>query len=253
MAERDPLEQRLEALASELRWPATPDLQPAVRAGIASRRRRRVRLLLLVAAVVAALAASAAAAASIGLRGVTIERVPRVVSPSPSASASAPSPGSPGARLELGEREGSLADAEAAAGFQALVPASLGQPDAVYYRSRGVITLVYRPRPGLPPSSDPEVGALVMEAHAVDSPSFGKLVDGGGRVEPVTVNGGPGFWITGAPHGFFLYRDGGQVDRFRLAGDVLIWNQAGLVVRIESGLDRTAALKTAGTVRRAPV
>jgi hypothetical protein len=252
MAERerpDPLERRLAALAAHVEWPPAPDLRAAVRAGVVRSRRRRLRLLLLAAAIAAALTTAVAAAAATGaLRGVVVQRVPRLASP-------APAPQGPlGARLELGERRASVADAEAAAGFRVVVPASLGQPDEVYYAARpGVVTLVYRPRPGLPPSGDPEVGALVMEARAtVDEAAFGKLVAGGTHVERVTVNGGPGYWISGAPHGFLLYRDG-TVDRFRLAGDVLVWNQAGLVVRIESGLDRSSALAAAGTARPSAV
>jgi hypothetical protein len=67
----------------------------------------------------------------------------------------------------------------------------------------------------------------------------------------VTVNGGRGFWISGAPHAFIFLDglSGSRTDSFRLAGDVLIWNQAGLVVRIESGLDERAALRVAGTAR----
>jgi len=250
MAELDRLERRLAELAGEVEWPPAPDLRPAVRAGIARARRRHVRLLLVAAVLAAALVAGAAAAASIGLRGATIQRVPRVASPSPGP------PGALGTRLDLGDRYGALADAEAAAGFRALVPSSLGQPDEVYYRrSPGVLTLVYHPRPDLPATADPEVGALVMEAaDSVDGQSFGKLAGPGTSVRPVTVNGGRGFWISGAEHGFFIYRGGGgQGDQFRLAGDVLIWNQAGLVVRIESGLDEPRALALAGTVRRPPV
>jgi hypothetical protein len=88
-----------------------------------------------------------------------------------------------------------------------------------------------------------------MEARAtVDSQSFGKLVSPGTNVQPVTVNGGQGFWITGAPHGFFFYLGSGA-DQFRLTGDVLIWNQGGLVMRVESGLDERGALTIAGTMR----
>jgi hypothetical protein len=91
-----------------------------------------------------------------------------------------------------------------------------------------------------------------MEANSsVSQSSFGKLIGPGGNLQPVTVNGGSGFWISGAPHGFFFYTrsTSGQADQFRLAGDVLIWNQGALVVRIESALDESKALKVAGTMR----
>jgi hypothetical protein len=245
MAEPDRgVERRLADLAGSIEWPPTPDLRAGVRTGIARARRRRLRRLLIAATLAIALAGGSATAAYLELRGATIQQVPGLPSPSPTGT------GPLGARLDLGQRYASLAAAEAAAGFHARVPAALGQPDEAWFReSPGVITLVYRPRPGLPASSDPRVGALVMEARAsVSAPSFGKLTTADTHVQPVTVNGGQGFWITGAPHGFFFYGVTGETDTFRLAGDVLIWNQADLVVRIESGLDEQGSLRVAGTV-----
>ena len=249
MAELQRLESRLMDLAAAIEWPAAPDVQAGVRAGIikARRRRRRQLRVLLIAAVLAALVVGGAAtAAYIELRGATVQTVPTLPSPSPTRA------GPIGVRLDLGDRYSSVGAAEQAAGFKALVPSSLGQPDESYFRqSPGVLTLVYHPRPGLPATSDPEVGALVMEANAsVSQSSFSKLIAPGGNLQPVTVNGGSGFWISGAPHGFFFYTrsNSGQTDQFRLAGDVLIWNQGALVVRIESALDESKALKVAGTM-----
>ena len=248
MAELERVEARLTDLGSAIEWPLTPDLRPAIRSGIIlsrRRRRRRLRLLMIAAALALVAIGGAAAAVYVELRGATVQTVPTLPSPTPTRS------GPIGSRLELGDRYTSIGAAERAAGFRALVPASLGQPDEVYFRrSPDVLTLVYHPRADLPGTSDPEVGALVMEARAsVDQRSFGKLVGPGARLEPVTVNGGAGFWISGAPHGFFFYTSGDQGERFRLAGDVLIWNQAGLVIRIESALDEPKALALAGTMR----
>ena len=250
MAER-PIEARLVDLAGAIDWPPAPDVRDAVRAGIARRRRRR-RLLLLAAAVAAiALLGGAAAAVSLEVRGAIVQQVPAL--PSPSAGAS----GGAGIGLDLGDRYQTLAAAERAAGFRALVPAALGQPDEVWFRSSpGVLTLLYRPRPGLPATAETDVGALVMEARAtVGQTSFVKLAPPRSSVQPVTVNGGQGFWVSGAPHAFFFYGAPGdsRFDSFRLAGDVLIWNQGGLVVRIESGLDERGALRLAGTVAPAAV
>ncbi len=247
MAELQRLESGLADLASALVWPPTPDLRAGVRAGIIEarrRRRRQLRLLLIAAVVAVAVIGGAAAAAYIELRGATIQTVPALPPPSPTR------PGPIGARPDLGDRYSSLGTAEQAAGFNALVPSALGQPDEVYFRRPpDVLTLVYKPRPNLPATGDPDVGALVMEARAsVSQASFAKIVGPGGKLQPVTVNGGSGFWISGAPHGFFFYTRG-QTDQFRLAGDVLIWNQGALVVRIESALDESKALQVAGTMR----
>src|SRR5919201_377795 len=152
--------------------------------------------------------------------------------------------------LDLGTRYDSVDGAAAAAGFRPLVPASLGPPDEVYYSAHGrIVTLLYRPRAGLPATEDPEVGALVMEApDQLPQPPFVKLVGPQGSVRPLTVNGGPGYWISGAPHAYFVYR-GGEDDHFRLAGDVLIWNQGGSVIRIESSLPETEVAAAARSVR----
>src|SRR5262249_40366843 len=154
------------------------------------------------------------------------QRVPSLPSPSPAPS----SGGGAGARLDLGQRQPSVEAAGRAAGFRVLVPAGLGPPDETWYRPEsGVVALVYHHRPGLPAGGDPDAAVLVMEARATGPPNFGKLVVEGTRVQPVTVNGGQGFWISGAPHGFFVYDGAGgpedtRADSFRLAGDVLIWN-----------------------------
>ena len=134
------------------------------------------------------------------------------------------------------------------AGFTPLVPTALGQPDEVYYRLDGrVVTLVYHPRPGLPPTADPQVAVLVMEARGqVSRPSFGKLQGPGTKVEEVSVGGDPGYWISGAPHAFFFYEVGAgatAADNLRLSGDALIWNRGRLVLRIESGLGKADAIR----------
>jgi hypothetical protein len=250
MAEERRLESLLDELAPELEWPSTPDLTTSVGRRIRRRGRPGLAVLLLAAALAGALALGTAVTVYLGLRGATISRVQSL--PSPSASQGVPPADGVGARLQLGRLYPSVAEAQSAAGFGVLVPSSLGQPDQVYYRpDTGLVTLLYRPRPDLPAAGDPEVGALVMEIKAsVDEGSFGKVVGNGTTVERVKVNGGPGFWISGARHGFFFYSGrSGKGDQFRLAGDVLIWNQGDLTIRIESSLDRRRAQAAAASVR----
>jgi hypothetical protein len=240
----------LDELAPELEWPSTPDLTASVGRRIRRRRRPGLTVLLLAAALAGALALGTAVTVYLGLHGATISRVQSL--PSPSASQAAPEAGGVGTRLQLGRLYPSVAEAQSAAGFRVLVPSSLGEPDQVYYRpDAGLVTLLYRPRPGLPATDDPEVGALVMEIKAsIDEGSFGKMAGGGTTVERVQVNGGPGFWISGARHGFFFYSGrSGTADKFRLAGNALIWNQGDLVIRIESSLDRQHAQGAAASVR----
>jgi hypothetical protein len=248
MADERQLESLLGELSTEVEWPATPDLREAVERRISRRRRPGLPILLLAAALATALVAAAAAEAYLGLRGASVSRAPSL--PSPPATATPSAPAGVAARLDLGTRYDSVEQAAAVAGFRPLVPAALGPPDAVYYnRSGRIVSLLYRPRAGLPATEDPEVGALVMEAPAaLATPPFVKVVGPGTAVHAVTVNGGPGYWITGAPHAYFFYR-GGPGDHFRLAGNVLIWNQGALVIRIESSLPEADVTAAARSVR----
>jgi hypothetical protein len=250
VADQARLERLLAEVAADLEWPATPDIASSVGRRI-RRRRPGLTVLLLAAALAGALALGTAVTLYVGFRGVTISRVQSLPTTSTSPSASSAGAATVGSRLRLGRLYPSRAALEQAAGFRPLLPGSLGEPDEVYYRAdAGVVTLLYRPRPDLPATSDPEVGALVMEVRAsVDRGSFGKMVASGGRIEPVTVNGGPGFWISGAPHGFLIYARTGTVDEFRLTGDVLIWAQGDLAIRIESSLGREQALAAAAAVK----
>jgi hypothetical protein len=249
MAEERRLESLLTELSAELEWPATPDLREAVERRTGGRRGpRRLTILLLAATLAATLAGAAAVNGYLGLRGASVSRVHSL--PSPPATLTPSAPAGVAGRLDLGTRLDSVDRASAAAGFRPLVPASLWPPDEVFFRSEGrIVTLLYRPRTGLPATEDPEVGALVMEAPAqLAQPPFVKLVGPQSDVRPVTVNGGPGYWISGAPHAYFFYR-GGLDDHFRLAGNVLIWNQGELAVRIESSLPEAAVTATARSVR----
>ena len=62
-----------------------------------------------------------------------------------------------------------------------------------------------------------------------------KLILEGTKVEKVTVNGQPGWWVEGGVHAFF-YRDatGEVVDTtLRLVGSTLLWEEAGVAYRVE--------------------
>jgi hypothetical protein len=241
------LERRLTELAREIEWPSTPDLRARVRRRIERRFRGGLAVLLVAAALALALGTQVVVAQYLQLRGATLQSVP--TQPLPSA----PPTGDLGQRYSLGDRYDSVEKVAGPAGFTPLVPAALGQPDAVYYRpDGGVITLAYQPRPGLPPSADPQVGALVMEARGqVTQPSFGKLQGPGTSVEEVTVGGDPGYWISGSPHAFFFYETGSggtATDSLRLAGDALIWNRHDLVLRVESGLGKEGAIQLGKTL-----
>jgi hypothetical protein len=72
----------------------------------------------------------------------------------------------------------------------------------------------------------------------------------GAMIRGATVNGHPGFWIEGQPHElFFLDRNGQPIPQtVRLAGNVLVWQQGALLLRIESALPLDRALMIARSV-----
>ena len=85
----------------------------------------------------------------------------------------------------------------------------------------------------------------------VDQGFIEKGLGPGTRLESVTVNGRPGYWIEGRPHAF-VYRDAnGNVrdESYRLAGNVLLWEDGDLLLRLESALSKEEALRIASSVR----
>ncbi|HEY3211476.1 MAG TPA: hypothetical protein VGL18_17110 [Actinomycetota bacterium] len=185
-----------------------------------------------------------AVAGWLGLRGVRIE-----FTPTPSATLPL------GTGLNLGERL-TLAEAQARVPFRIVVPHApdLGPPDAVYLRSgnfAGQVTLLWHARPGLPRARETGEGLLLTEFRAsVDAAFIKKISFEATTLEAVRVNGGNGFWIAGAPHEVSFVNENGQLlpDTVRLAGNVLLWEQGDLTVRIEGKLTKDQALRIARTV-----
>ena len=253
-------------LGTHVAYPATPDLRPRVLARIAQSRAvpwwrqlaspryglasALVTMALVLAAVlVFSPEARATAADILRLRGVEIFKGP-VPTPSPSPSRSP--------ELGLGTLVG-LEDARSRAGYPVVVPNDqlLGAPDEVYVRALGTsdqITFLYRARPGIPLSAEAGIAALVSEfsGGSVDERFFGKVIDRDTTVEKLTIDGQPGFWIQGRPHLFF-YSTGvaGEVEQetLRLAGNTLIWERGGLLLRLEAQVDRATALRIAASFR----
>jgi hypothetical protein len=138
------------------------------------------------------------------------------------------------------------------------VPADplLGPADAVYLRAvpgSTAISLAYGPRPGIPLSPQVGLAALVTEIGGHLEPAvLGKVITPGTTLEQLTVNGHPGAWLTGAPHQVFYTTAGGAaftLDTLRLAGNTLIWEQDGLVIRLEAQVDRATAVRIAASFR----
>jgi hypothetical protein len=223
-------------------------------AGLGTRELWLVAALLLIALVSGLVLfpeARNAIADRLGLPGVSIRWVDEVPTPEPSQI---------GAPLLLG-RQVTLDEAQAAVDFPVRVPtvAGFNLPDEIYLLDQvkgAMVSFVYPAAPGLPASDETGVGALLTQFRGeADRGLIEKgLPDDGAQatnLDAVAVSGEPGFWISGAPHGFFFVcYDAGECrqERYRLAGNVLLWEQDGVTLRLESALTLEDALAIAESV-----
>ena len=147
----------------------------------------------------------------------------------------------------------SLDDAARIGGLDLVLPTgpAIGPPDAVYTLANRV-ALVWSERPGLPADPDYGVGLLLSEFRGnVDDGYYQKTLDGSAQVTPVTVNGHPGYWISGAPHFFYYVDPSGKAvdDSHRIVGDTLIWADGEVTYRLELQLPMEAAIRLAELLR----
>ena len=270
----DQLALALTDLGTRIAWPPLPDMRARVLARTSAPRRSEwwrafwspryafapalvTIALALLAVLVFSPQARATATDILRLRGVEIFRGP-VPTPSPTPSrspGSIPSPTPTFDQTTLGELV-TLGDAEKRAGFRVSVPTdpALGPADAVYVRAvegSTAISLAYSARPGIPVSPQLDLAALVTELGGHLEPAIlGKVVPQGTKLELLTVNGSPGAWLEGQPHQVFYTSNGGAsyvTDTLRLAGNTLIWQQNGLVMRLEAQVDKATALRIAAS------
>ena len=267
------LEQDLRDLGQRLAYPSTPPLARRVGQRLAATPPARrswwflapsqlalallAALLLAGAALLAWPAARAAVADRLGLRGVEIIHVPAVTTPTPAPPVAAGPTATPlpaCQRLHLGAPI-SLAEARAGTPFPIRLPSlpELDEPDetCMVGSPGNQVAFVYAPRPGWPSVRETGV-ALVLIAFQgrVDQ---GVLIKGVGpdtQIQPVTVNGGRGFWLAGAPHSVAFFDEHGQVSfqSVRLAGNVLLWEQGGVTYRLEGVATLDQALRVAGSL-----
>lgn len=268
--ESDPaLEEALRDLGRELAFPATPDLasrmpalleqQPPIPLPATQRRERR--LLWLAAAVLALLLGTlalfpgvrTAIAERLGLSGLQIRWVEEMPTPAPV-----------GTPLFLG-RQVTLEEAQKAADFPVRLPTAEGftTPNEIYLLGQGddaMVSFVYAAREGLPESEVRGVGALLTQFRGEADRNLlekGLRADDGELntdLEAVTVAGARGFWISGAPHSVFLVcqeNEECREERYRLAGNALLWEEDGVTFRLESALSREESLAVAASLQPA--
>jgi hypothetical protein len=259
------LEQALRELGQELAFPPTSDLATSVLTRLdsqpptpmpASGTRRVVwfaaaLLILLLGTLALFPEVRTAIADRLGLRGVQIRWVEEVPKPAPV-----------GTPLMLG-RQVTLEEAQAAVDFPVLRPTVEGfaDPSEAYLLGLGdnaMVSFVYPAREGLPESEVTGVGALLTQFRGnAERDLIEKGLRGADgaletRLDAVTVDDERGFWISGAPHSVFLvcHDDGDcREERYRLAGNVLLWEQDGVTLRLESALSQAESLAIAKSVR----
>ena len=234
------LERELRELGARLEFPPTPEIAPRVRARLEEPRRLSLPLRRVLALGLAVLVVTAGALLAVpstrsailewlGIGGVEIERVETL----PTV------PNEP--RPDLGARV-ALEEAERRAAYDVLVPERF---EKVFFRESppgGQVSFVWR-------SGRRELVLSEFQGQAV--PFARKLVPPRTRVEDLTVRGAPGMWIAGAPH-VFVYQDRSgkiQEETRRLAGNVLLWEERGLTLRLEGARTKREALGVAGSLR----
>jgi hypothetical protein len=246
-------------VASEPAWPSSPALGPAVAQRIAETERlphlrprlsqpsRRRTLVILVAATLLLAAAAGAAALVVRIGAESVSVVPGP----PSLPSDVLGP------AVLGDVS-SLRSAGSAAGFEPLVPVSLGEPARVWLGSTppgapeangSRIVMAWDPTPALPVVHDLPWGAVLIEFHG-DAEVAAKTVDEdtSGAIRPVNVEGRGGLWVTGAHTITLTPLDGRGSVTLRVTGNVLLWQRGDVTLRLETTLGLPAALRVARSI-----
>ena len=234
----DRLDSMLRELAREVEFPRTPDLAGGIRRELSRPvpYRPPVRRVLVLAALTLLVAAATVFAASPGARdavldffgidGASVERVPTLPEAPP------PTTSPVGGRV-------SLATAQREAGFALLVPRPA--PERVHLSRRvpgGVVSF----------TTD---GVTVTQLQAsVERDYLRKLASEGTRIERLRIDDDRALWLVGRPHVVFLVDAHGRVieESLRQAGNVLLFERGGVVVRIEGADSLAAAVAIAGSL-----
>lgn len=263
----DGLEALLRASAASIAWPSAsplgaPDIATRVRARLVAApptprrpwtawRPIRRGLVLALAALLAL--AAIAGAVGLGLPGLRLILGEPTVTPPPPPSLS-PSrtagPGPLGGRLGLGEPV-ALDDIERLTGIAPDLPTdpAIGPPDAVYIRPDlgDQVAYVWAASETLPETTERGVGLVLMRFDGLADDGYReKLIGSGVEIEPVSVDGSRGFWISGAHFFFYVHSDGTRIhEERRWVGDALIWADGSTTYRMESALGRDITIAIA--------
>ncbi len=232
--------------------------------------RRRRRWSIAVAAVVAAAAttlaipdARASVADWLGIGNVHVVRVRELPALTPTTTAlTATNPAGPPTNAELATSldlrlESDLDAAGKRIGIVAQRPTlpGLAVPDLSASGPANVapqIVQVWRASNELAPSKAVPAVAIILSQIRADiaGGAFQKLLPPNTSFTAVRVNGVTAWWITGDLHELtYFTRDGTATEPLRLAGDTLLWFDAGVTYRLESTLGRDRSIAFAESLR----
>lgn len=243
---REPLELALLDLRDRIDWPVGADLSTEVLARLKRPLRPRRRWLAPALAALALLVVllisppgREAIAWLLDIAGIRVE-FEEVTVPTESPRV-----------LVIGE-EVSLAQAQVSVDFPVRLPGNLPAPDSIQIVSWGgagkQAAFQWSASDRLPEMFDSGVGLLIVQfAATVSEELLTKNATEATTVEHVTVQGFPGYFLSGAPHTVF-FEDRDEVifeDSVRLAANVLIWEADGITYRIESALGLEETLEIA--------
>ena len=253
------LERTLSDIGARLDDPKR-DMWPAVRTRIAERRAKpwwsRLHLergafapvaATLAIILVAGLLLTPRFADSLGhvlsIPGLQIYRVPE--SPTARPNASPPT--------FAGQRVTSVAEASRVAGFTVRTPAALGEPSAIYVETAPVrVTIVYASVKGIPLSPQAGVSAIVVEFEGtLETQIMSKAIGPGTTLDAVPLGSGVAYYLAGQPHQFFFRDPAGNIqpETLRLAGNTLLWTDAGVTYRLEAQVGLNEAVRIASSLR----
>lgn len=237
------LELHLATLRDEIAFPPTPDLESRVAAvapraprPVARRRRVALGLAILLAACAAVLVVSPGARSALrdllGIEGASVFRVESLPRPS--------------ARIGVAPGElVTLAEARRAVSYTLRLPVVGQEPHEVLLDldvAGGAVSIVW--------CCDPEL--ILTQFPGTTTVDFvRKFATSGTIVEEIEVDGERGYWLAGDAHAvgfvdaFGTFHD----DETRLAGNVLLWRDRDVTLRLEGALEQAEALALAAAIR----
>jgi hypothetical protein len=234
----------------------TEGLRPGGTGWLGRRLGRPLRSSLVLAAAAILVIAALAAAIGFGLPGIrftVISSPTPLPQPTPTATLPSPSPtpGPLGSNLGLGDPF-PPGRARTAVSFPVrLPPDSLGTPASAWFLD-GRLSVVWPAGPELPPLDESDLGLVLTELEGdVDAGYFEKIMGPGTRIQTAAVDGVTGYWISGRPHQIVYVTPHGDpvFDEREVVGNTLLWARDGVTYRLESALDREAAIALAESLR----